>query len=56
MRIDGRAVAMQMALESLGRYWLFKIGFDEEIRALLARHPADAPHDRLGREPGARGL
>lgn len=30
MRIDGRAVAMQMALESLGRYWLFKIGFDEQ--------------------------
>jgi CelD/BcsL family acetyltransferase involved in cellulose biosynthesis len=30
MRIDGRAVAMQMALETLGRYWLFKIGFDEE--------------------------
>jgi CelD/BcsL family acetyltransferase involved in cellulose biosynthesis len=31
MRIDGRAVAMQMALETLGRYWLFKIGFDEEF-------------------------
>jgi len=31
MRIDGRAVAMQMALESLGRYWLFKIGFDESF-------------------------
>jgi CelD/BcsL family acetyltransferase involved in cellulose biosynthesis len=30
MRIDGRIVAMQMALETLGRYWLFKIGFDEE--------------------------
>lgn len=30
MRIDGRAVAMQMAIESLGRYWLFKIGFDED--------------------------
>ncbi|HEX8063958.1 MAG TPA: GNAT family N-acetyltransferase, partial [Allosphingosinicella sp.] len=30
MRVGGRAVAMQMALESLGRYWLFKIGFDEE--------------------------
>jgi CelD/BcsL family acetyltransferase involved in cellulose biosynthesis len=29
MRIDGRAVAMQMALETLDRYWLFKIGFDE---------------------------
>jgi CelD/BcsL family acetyltransferase involved in cellulose biosynthesis len=29
MRIDGRAVAMQMALEWLDRYWLFKIGFDE---------------------------
>jgi CelD/BcsL family acetyltransferase involved in cellulose biosynthesis len=29
MRIDGRAVAMQMALECLDRYWLFKIGFDE---------------------------
>ncbi|HEU0099063.1 MAG TPA: GNAT family N-acetyltransferase [Allosphingosinicella sp.] len=30
MRIDGRAVAMQMALEYLDRYWLFKIGFDEQ--------------------------
>ncbi|MET1111568.1 MAG: GNAT family N-acetyltransferase [Allosphingosinicella sp.] len=30
MRIDGRAVAMQMAMENLGRYWLFKIGFDEQ--------------------------
>lgn len=30
MRIDGAAVAMQMALEWGGRYWLFKIGFDEE--------------------------
>jgi CelD/BcsL family acetyltransferase involved in cellulose biosynthesis len=29
MRIDGKAVAMQMALETLDRYWLFKIGFDE---------------------------
>jgi CelD/BcsL family acetyltransferase involved in cellulose biosynthesis len=31
MRIDGQAVAMQMALECLGRYWLFKIGFDEKF-------------------------
>ena len=31
MRIDGQAVAMQMALESVGRYWLFKIGFNEEF-------------------------
>ena len=30
LRIDGRVVAMQMAVESLGRYWLFKIGFDED--------------------------
>lgn len=30
MRIGGKAVAMQMALETLGRYWLFKIGFDED--------------------------
>lgn len=29
MRIDGQIVAMQLALESLGRFWLFKIGFDE---------------------------
>lgn len=29
LRIDGVAVAMQMALEWQGRYWLFKIGFDE---------------------------
>ena len=38
MRIDGKAVAMQMALEWQGRYWLFKIGFDENYRALLAGH------------------
>ena len=31
MRIDGRVVAMQMALECLDRYWLFKIGFDERF-------------------------
>ncbi|HEX9946550.1 MAG TPA: GNAT family N-acetyltransferase [Allosphingosinicella sp.] len=31
MRIDGRAVAMQMALETLDRYWLLKIGFDEKF-------------------------
>ena len=31
MRIDGRAVAMQMALECLDGYWLFKIGFDESF-------------------------
>jgi CelD/BcsL family acetyltransferase involved in cellulose biosynthesis len=30
LRIDGRAVAMQMALECLDRFWLFKIGFDED--------------------------
>jgi CelD/BcsL family acetyltransferase involved in cellulose biosynthesis len=30
MRIGGQPVAMQMALESLDRYWLFKIGFDED--------------------------
>jgi CelD/BcsL family acetyltransferase involved in cellulose biosynthesis len=29
LRIDGQAVAMQMALEWQRRYWLFKIGFDE---------------------------
>jgi CelD/BcsL family acetyltransferase involved in cellulose biosynthesis len=31
MRIDGQAVAMQMALETLDRFWLFKIGFDEKF-------------------------
>jgi CelD/BcsL family acetyltransferase involved in cellulose biosynthesis len=31
MRIDGRIVAMQMALECLDRYWLFKIGFDQDF-------------------------
>ncbi len=29
LRIDGVAVAMQMALEWQGRFWLFKIGYDE---------------------------
>ncbi len=37
MRIDGRAVAMQMALESLDRYWLFKIGFDEQFERCSPR-------------------
>ena len=31
LRIDGQAVAMQMALERLDRYWLFKIGYNEEF-------------------------
>jgi len=31
LRIDGQAVAMQMGLECLGRYWLFKIGYDEDF-------------------------
>jgi hypothetical protein len=29
MRIDGRVVAMQLAVEWRGRYWLYKIGYDE---------------------------
>ena len=29
LRIDGQAVAMQMAIERSQRYWLFKIGYDE---------------------------
>ena len=29
LRIDGRAVAMQMGVETLGCYWLYKIGYDE---------------------------
>lgn len=32
MRIDGRPIAMQMALEWADRFWLFKIGYDEEYR------------------------
>lgn len=31
LRIGGEVVAMQMALECLDRYWLFKIGFDEKF-------------------------
>jgi CelD/BcsL family acetyltransferase involved in cellulose biosynthesis len=31
LRIDGCAVAMQMALEWRNRYWLFKIGYDEKF-------------------------
>ncbi|HEU4651370.1 MAG TPA: GNAT family N-acetyltransferase, partial [Croceibacterium sp.] len=30
MRIDGRAVAMQLAAESAGKLWLLKIGHDEQ--------------------------
>jgi CelD/BcsL family acetyltransferase involved in cellulose biosynthesis len=29
LRVDGRAVAMQLAVEWAGRYWLYKIGYDE---------------------------
>lgn len=29
LRIGGRAVAMQLAVEWAGRYWLYKIGYDE---------------------------
>ncbi len=29
MRIDGKAVAMQLAIQWSGRYWLFKIGHDD---------------------------
>jgi CelD/BcsL family acetyltransferase involved in cellulose biosynthesis len=29
LRIDGEAVAMQLAVEWGGRYWLYKIGYDE---------------------------
>jgi CelD/BcsL family acetyltransferase involved in cellulose biosynthesis len=31
MRIDGRPVAMQLAAETGGRLWLFKIGYDESV-------------------------
>lgn len=33
MRIDGRAVAMQLAVESAGGLWLLKIGHDERYAA-----------------------
>ena len=33
MRIDGRAVAMQLAVESAGKLWLLKIGHDERYAA-----------------------
>ena len=29
LRIERRAIAMQLAIETGGRYWLFKIGYDE---------------------------
>ncbi|MBO9517838.1 MAG: GNAT family N-acetyltransferase [Porphyrobacter sp.] len=29
LRIDGQVVAMQLAVEWSGRYWLYKIGYDE---------------------------
>lgn len=31
LRIDGRPVAMQLGSEYGGRYWVYKIGFDEEF-------------------------
>lgn len=32
MRIGGKAVAMQLAVVFAGRYWLYKIGYDEDYR------------------------
>lgn len=32
MRIDGRAVAMQLAIEAGRRFWLLKIGYDEAFK------------------------
>jgi hypothetical protein len=29
MRVDGKAIAMQLAVETERRFWLFKIGYDE---------------------------
>lgn len=34
LRIDGRAVAVQLAVEQAGRYSLLKIGYDEEFRRI----------------------
>jgi len=31
LRINGRAAAMQIAIEHANRYWLLKIGYDEEL-------------------------
>jgi CelD/BcsL family acetyltransferase involved in cellulose biosynthesis len=31
LRIDGKAAAMQLAAESGGRFWLLKIGYDEQF-------------------------
>ncbi|MFO1254784.1 MAG: GNAT family N-acetyltransferase [Sphingomonadaceae bacterium] len=47
MRIDGQAVAIQLAVESGGRLWLYKIGYDEAYRkcspgTLLLLHTAGA--------------
>ncbi len=32
LRIDGRAAAMQLAVETEGRFWLLKIGFDKSFK------------------------
>ncbi len=31
LRLGGRAVAMQIAVEHAGRFWLLKMGFDQEV-------------------------
>jgi hypothetical protein len=31
LRIGGRTAAVQVAIESAGRYWLLKVGYDEEL-------------------------
>ncbi len=53
MRIAGRAVGMQIALECNQRFWLLKIGHDESVSKLLAGDAIDAP---LGEICCLRGL
>jgi CelD/BcsL family acetyltransferase involved in cellulose biosynthesis len=67
LRIGGRPAAAQLAAESAGRFWLLKVGYDEEFKraspgSLLMletiRHAADAgldSYELLGRsEPWTR--
>jgi CelD/BcsL family acetyltransferase involved in cellulose biosynthesis len=55
LRLDGRAIAMQLAVDTAGRQWVLKIGFDEEysrcspgnvLTAEMIRDAAERGHER----------
>jgi CelD/BcsL family acetyltransferase involved in cellulose biosynthesis len=53
LRIGGRTAAMQIAVESKGGFWLFKIGYDEEFASCS---PGSLLIEETVRYSAARGL